>query len=377
MDRDYYSILGVAKDAPQNQIKKAYRKLARRWHPDINPGDKESEKKFKDISVAYEVIGDKKKRKLYDEFGEQGIQSGFDPEKARQYRTWQQSSRHAGQPSGDTGFGRYQSYEDIFGDLFGSGGFSGFQTTGPGKGRDIEYEMNIDLISALKGFKTDLSLQKPRECPGCNGSGIDKDSGTSPCPSCGGAGRMKVAEGPMDFTKVCARCRGTGKGGQTCARCGGSGRVTGSETIRVTIPKGVKEGSRIRIAAKGEPGLNGGPAGDLYLIVHLQPHHLLQRKGDDLYMEVPVTVGEAVGGAAITIPTVDGQVKLKVPPKSQTGQALKLRGKGALDPKTGRKGDLYVKLVVKVPRTDNEEALEAARKMEAFYEEELRQNLSL
>jgi len=376
MSKDFYEILGVPKGASQDQIKKAYRKLARKWHPDINPGNKDAEQKFKEISQAYQCLGNEEKRKLYDEFGEEGLQSGFDAEKARQYSQWQ-SFQQARQGASQQDYGRYQSYEDIFGDLFGSGARGGFRTTMATRGRDIEHDMTIDLISSLKGFETELSMQQMKACPRCSGSGTDPNSKMTTCPTCGGSGRLNVAQGPMQFTKPCPQCKGHGQTGKGCPQCGGSGRVLGTEKIRVVIPQGVKEGSKVRVAGKGEPGLDGGKPGDLYLIMHVKPHPLLKREGNDLYIDIPVTVHEAMGGGTVVIPTIDGQVKLKVPPGSQSGQTLKLKGKGAVDPKTKKRGDLMVKLVIKVPKTENPEILDAAKRMDGFYKGDLRKDIRL
>jgi len=377
MAKDFYKIMGVSKDATQEEIKKVYRKLARKWHPDINPGNKDAEQKFKEISEAYDIIGDEEKRKLYDEFGEEGLRAGFDAEKARQYRQWgsfQQQARSAGGQE----FGQYQSYEDVFGDLFGfGGGMAGFKTARAAKGRDVEHDMTIDLMSALRGLQTEISMQMVKECPGCRGSGTDPSSRMSPCPTCGGSGRLNVAEGPMTFTKPCPQCKGHGKVGKACRECGGSGHVVGVEKIKVIIPAGVKEGSKVRVAGKGEPGFNGGKPGDLYLIIHVKPHPFLRREGDNLHMEVPVTVHEAMAGGTITIPTVDGLVKLRVPPKSQSGQTLKLKGKGAGKAKSKERGDLMVKLIVKVPQTDDTEILQGAEKMDRHYKEDLRAKIRL
>jgi len=375
--QDFYQILGVKKGASQQEIKKAYRKLARKWHPDINPGNKEAEQKFKEISRSYECLGNEKKRKLYDEFGEEGLQAGFDAGKAREYKKWgayqQQDRGTGGQP-----FGRYQSYEDIFGDLFGHGaGQGGFRSAAPARGRDIEHEMTIDLISALKGFETELSMQKATACSRCHGSGSDPNSSLSTCSVCGGSGRLNVAQGPMQFTRTCPQCKGHGKTGQPCTECGGSGQTVGTEKIRVVIPQGVREGSKVRVAGKGEPTQDGGQAGDLYLVIRIKLHPLLKREGDDLYMDVPITVREAMVGGTITIPTVDGDVNLKVPAKSQSGQTLKLKGKGAVNAKTKQRGDLLVKLTVKVPKTDDREILEAVRKMDQYYEKDVRGDVRL
>jgi molecular chaperone DnaJ len=381
MSKDFYEILGVKKGASQDEIKKSYRKLARKWHPDLNPGNKEAEQKFKEISRAYECLGNEEKRKLYDEFGEEGLHAGFDAEKARQYKqrgAYQQQDAAGGAWSGQ-GFGRYQDYEDIFGDLFsfreGQGG--GFRTSRASKGRDIEHDMTIDLISALKGFETELSMQRLKDCAECKGSGVDPNSKMSTCNTCGGSGRINVAEGPIQFTKECPHCHGHGKVGKTCLKCSGKGRLSGTERIKVTIPQGVKEGSKVRVGGKGEPGFNGGKPGDLYLIIHVTPHHLLMRDGDNLYMEVPVTVGEAVAGSTIRLPTIDGPVNIKVPSKSQSGQSLRLKGKGAVNIRTKKRGDLIVKLIVKVPQADDRELLDAVEKMNAYYKEELRKDLRL
>ncbi len=384
MAENFYDILGASRDADQETIKKAYRKLARKWHPDINPGNKEAEQKFKEISRAYDCLGDEKKRKLYDEFGEEGLQAGFDAEKARQYKQWE-SFQQAGRSQAGQDFGKYQSYEDIFGDLFGFGaGASGFRQSHSGsrthaamRGSDIQHDMEIDLISALKGFDTELSMQKMKICSGCNGSGIHLKSKITTCPKCGGSGRVNVAQGPMHFTSACSQCGGHGQVGKPCMQCRGSGQVIGTEKIKVTIPQGVKEGSKVRVAGKGEPGFNGGQPGDLYLLVHIKPHPILKREGDNLYIDVPITVGEVMAGGTITIPTIEGEVQVKVPPKSQSGQTLRLKGKGAVNPKTKKRGDLMVKLIVKVPQTDDREILEAAEKMDRFYRGDIRKDIRL
>ncbi|VBB42081.1 Chaperone protein DnaJ [uncultured Desulfatiglans sp.] len=377
MARDFYEILGVSRTATQEEVKKAYRKLARKWHPDINPGNVEAEQTFKEISQAYDCLGNPEKRKLYDEFGEEGLQSGFDAGKAREYKSWQEAyKQQAGAGRAGPEFGRYQSYEDIFGDIFDfGGGGKTFRGRGPRKGRDVEHPMEVDLISALKGFETELSMQKMTACALCKGSGMDPNSKLTTCPACGGSGRINVAEGPMRFTKPCPQCGGHGQIGRPCPQCGGTGQVMGEERIRVVIPEGVKEGSKVRVAGKGEPGMDGGPPGDLFLIIHIKPHPLLRREDDNLYMDLPVTVTEAIKGGIVTVPTPKGTVKVKVPPRSQSGQTLKLRGKGAKNPKTKAYGDLMLKLVVKVPKTDDEQALKAAEALSSFYQEDIREGI--
>jgi len=378
MAQDFYRTLGISKDASQDAIRKAYRKLARKWHPDVNPGSKDAEQKFKEISRAYECLGNEEKKKLYDEFGEEGLHPGFDSEKMRQYRAWQSATGTSGAGEESDWSGRYQSYEDIFGDLFGAGrGERSFRSSGPAGGRDVKYEMTVDFIAALRGIETEISMQKIMQCDRCNGSGTEPGTKLKPCSGCGGSGRLNVAEGPIAFTQVCPQCGGHGRVGDFCSMCRGSGQVVGTEKIRVKIPPGVRDGAKVRVAGKGEAGQNGGKPGDLYLIVNVTPHPVLSRKGDDLHMEVPVTIHEIMAGGMITIPTVEGDVKVSVPPKSQSGQNLRLKGKGAYNPKKRKRGDILMKLVVKVPQTDDVETIEAARKMETLYREDIRKTVKL
>ena len=375
MSKDYYKGLGVSKTASDTEIKKAYRKLARKWHPDINPGNKKAEEKFKEISSAYDCLCDKKKRKLYDEFGEDGLNAGFNADATRQYKQWKSAEQQRGGFSGDES-GKYQSYEDVFGDLFGfSTGEKGFANSRVVEGRDIEYEMTIDFLSALKGFETEISMEKMKQCSGCNGSGIESKSQFKTCATCGGTGQVDVSKGPMNFKKRCPVCGGKGSTGASCQKCYGKGQVAYMEKIKVKIPPGVKEGSKVRIAGKGGQGINTDRCGNLYLIIHIKPHPLLRRYGDNIHMDVPVTVYEAMAGGKIIIPTIDGKVSLKIPPKSQNGQTLKLKGKGALNPKTGNKGNLLIKLKVLVPKTEEKEILDAVEKLNSLYTEDIRSGL--
>ncbi|HQG32381.1 MAG TPA: molecular chaperone DnaJ [Deltaproteobacteria bacterium] len=374
MAKNYYDVLGVPKNATAKQIRDAYRRLSRKWHPDVNPGNKEAEEKFKEISSAYDVIGNEEKRKLYDEFGEEGLRPGFQPEAAREYKRWE--GAQAGRQRTAEEFGRFHSYEDLFGDMFNFGR-GGFSQTHPFKGSDIESSITIDLVSALKGMDTEVSLNKAKTCPTCKGTGVNPNTGLSTCTVCSGSGRINISRGPMQFTKTCPRCGGSGKIGKECPTCYGEGIIEGVERIRVTIPAGVKDGYRLRLPGKGEPGSPGGQPGDLYITVHVAEHPLLNREGDNLSMEVPITVREAMAGGTITVPTIEGQIRVKVPPKSQSGQRLKVRGKGAVNPKTGQRGDLFIKLIVKVPRTENEEALKAVEKLEDLYTENVRAGIRL
>ncbi|MBN1828401.1 MAG: molecular chaperone DnaJ [Deltaproteobacteria bacterium] len=374
MMSDFYDILGVKRDSSQEEIKKAYRRLARKWHPDINPGKKsEAEKRFKEIAEAYECLGNSKKRKLYDEFGEAGLHPGFDPEKMRQYKSWQETRSQAGRTDDGPRFGRY---EDLFGDLFGAGG-QGDYAAGYVKGRDVEYETTIDFLAALRGMETEIAIERPVACSRCGGNGMEPGTRLKPCPSCGGSGRFAVAEGPLQFTQPCPHCHGHGRVGEPCSQCRGAGTVRAAERIKVKIPAGVSDGSKVRVTGKGEPGSQGGSPGDLYIVTRVRPHQLLSRKGNDLYMDVPVTVHEALAGSVITVPTADGAIRVKVAPGSQSGQVLRLKGKGAPDPKLKSKGDLMVRLLVKVPRKGIADAVKAAKAMEEFYDGDIRRDIRL
>ena len=335
-ERDYYQILGVSRSAPQDDIRKAYRKLARKYHPDINPGNKEAESKFKDISVAYDVLSDPQKRKLYDEFGEAGLAAGFDAEKARSYRQWQTQSAR-------TGGAGYEFHMDDLGDLFGGLGNIFGQgrrsRTGPSRGQDVEAAMDIDFLDAVRGFQTSLALRRPAACDSCHGTGRRPGS-ADPCPA-----------------------------------CGGSGRVQRLDTIRVNIPPGAETGKRIRLRGRGEAGVRGGPAGDLYIVPHVRTHPLFTRSGRDLTMELPITVGEAVLGATVEVPTPSGVVKVKVPAGAQSGQRLRVKGKGVAAHGASPAGDLYLQIMIHVPR--DRIAQDAVDKIERSYTEDVRKNLRL
>jgi molecular chaperone DnaJ len=368
--KDLYEVLGVGRKASADEIKKAYRKLARKHHPDVNPGNKQAEERFKEISFANDVLGDPDKRKIYDEFGFEGLQSGFDADRARQYREWQSSGGAEGQ-----GFGKYSSFEDVFsdlGDLFGGRG-GGFR--GPGRGADLEYSLELDLLDAVRGATRTIALRRPVACPQCGGAG---GKGATACPQCEGTGQVRVGAGPIAFGRACPRCSGSGRVyNEPCPRCGTSGRVDEVDRLNVKIPAGVDEGSKIRLAGKGEAGRNGGPPGDLFINVRLRPHPFLERRGQDLYLDLPVTVGEATLGASVTVPTPDGDVSLRIPPGSQSGQRLRLRGRGVKDAKGSAAGDLYVRLLVQVPHDGGEKARRAVEDLEQFYGESPRKNLKL
>ncbi len=372
-EKDLYAVLGVPRTASIEEIRKAYRKLARTLHPDVNPGNKEAEDRFKAVAEAHDILGDPEKRKLYDEFGMAGVQAGFDPQQARAYREqaaeWERRAAGAG---GGTGFGGYASFEDILGDIFGGAG----PGAGPGGragasaargGADAESELTIDLLDAVRGLSTTLTIQRRDVCATCTGSGADPGS-VSACPECHGAGTVRVGRGPVAFMRTCPRCGGTGQiSARPCATCGGSGERLSSEKLTVRVPPGVETGSRVRVAGKGAPGVGGGAPGDLYIRITVRPHPLLERRGDDLYLDLPVTVGEAVLGASIEVPTPDGPVRVKVPARSQAGRQLRVKGRGVPQLRGGGRGDLYLRLVVHVPDSDSPQVADAARTLDAAY----------
>jgi molecular chaperone DnaJ len=345
--KDLYAALGVERTASSDDIRKAYRKLARKLHPDVNPGNKQAEERFKEVSYANDVLGDPQKRKLYDEFGEEGLQAGFDPARAREFRRWQESGRgfrFEGDESGGFDFGSFRvrrgeggGFSDILSEIFGQSARGAAEE--PEVGRDLEHRIEIDLVDALRGVTTAVTVRRP-----------------TPCSTCHGTGRV---------------------GRKGCTTCGGTGVVEKREKLSVKIPAGVADGARVRVTGKGGTGRAGGSAGDLYFVVSVRPHPRIQRDGQDLTIEVPVTVGEAVLGATITVPTLQGSIKLKVPARSQSGQRLRVPGRGAPDPKGGAAGDLYVRLMVQVPQTDGDDVRQAVQTLERAYGKDPRAELSL
>lgn len=371
-DKDLYSVLGVSRAASADEIKKAYRKLARKYHPDVNPGDRAAEDRFKEVSAAFEVLSDPKKRALYDELGPDAAKIGFDPGKAASYRRWRDARTGArGAPGGFEDAGGFD-FSDLFSDLFG-GGRRAARATAPVAGDDLAASVEISLADVVRGSEHEVVFERPSPCPDCGGSG---SRGTPRrCPECQGTGRAKSGRGPVSFYGTCPACGGKGTVVSTCPRCDGAGVVNAPARLVVKIPAGIADGGKVRLAGQGAAGARGGPPGDLYLHVRVRPHPLVRREGDDLHLPLPVTVSEAVSGATVSLPTFDGSVQLKVPAGSQTGRKLRLREKGVPHLKGGGRGDLYAEIRVVVPTGAG--ARDAARALDPLYEGDVRRELRL
>jgi molecular chaperone DnaJ len=383
--KDLYELLHVKSSATQEEIKKSYRRLARKYHPDVNPGDKNAEEKFKEVSAAFEILSDPQKRKLYDELGHDAAKIGWDPDKAEAYRRWR-DAQTAG-PRGAQGFG-FQSgadFGDLFSDLFGGFGRGGMGGYGFGEtfgeqisedGEDLGFSLEISLAEAVRGAEREISLERPTLCPDCHGEGVDPAEKRRQCPECRGSGRVRTTRGGTSFTRPCPVCAGRGVlPGKQCKRCRGAGRVMSTIRLTVKIPAGIPDGGKVRLAGQGAAGRRGGTAGDLFIDVHVRPHPLVRREGDDLYMPLPVTVGEAVGGATVTLPTFDGSVQLKVPAGSESGNKLRLKGKGVPRLRGGGRGDLYAEIRIMVP--SGARAKELARSLDELYSHDVRRDLKL
>jgi molecular chaperone DnaJ len=396
--KDYYAILGVKKSASAEDIRKAFRKLARKYHPDVNPGDKGAEEKFKQLSEANDVLSDPKKRKIYDQVG--FYSDNIDAATAEAYaRAGGGPGGQGGPGFGAGGFGGFPGggsargqqqgvpfdfsgfdfsdmgnagtetrrtgggFRDIFSNIFsGGGGFGRAAAQEPEPGSDLEYQVNVGFWQAIKGTVLRLNIQRTDTCGNCHGQGFTQS--TAPCPECGGKGTVMRTEGRMKFNGPCPRCGGTGKARTVCPACHGEGIEHRTEPIEVRIKPGTRDGQRIRIPGKGNAGQNGGPPGDLYIIVRTGDHPVFHREGDDIHLTVPVTPTEAALGTKVEVPTIDGRALLRIPPGTQSGQKLRLREKGVPSAtKDGKRGDEIVEIKVVVPHVQDERTKELLREL--------------
>lgn len=348
--RDLYEVLGVAKDASDDELKKAYRKLAMKYHPDRNPDNKEAEEKFKEVKEAYEILSDASKRQAYDRFGHAGV----DPNAA------------AGGAGGFGGFGA-GGFSDIFGDVFSDifGNARSQQANRAYKGHDLSYSLEITLEQAAKGYDTEIRIPSWESCESCHGTGAEAGTHPETCPSCHGSGVVRAQQGFFSVQQTCRACGGTGQIiKHPCKACHGEGRKQTHKTLQISIPAGIADGMRIRSAGNGEPGVNGGPAGDLFIEVHVKPHPVFERDGDDLHCQVNVPFVRAALGGEVEIATLDGKVSIDIPEGTQNGKRFRLRSKGIANVRSKNKGDLYCHIQVEVPVRLNDEQKDLLRQLE-------------
>jgi molecular chaperone DnaJ len=362
--KDYYKILGIDKSATDDEIKKAYRKLAKKYHPDVNPGDKESEKKFKEINEAYQILSDPKKRAQYDQFGDAAFnQGGFD-----------QGGFGGFDQGGFGGFGQggfdFGGFSDIFGDIFGDVFGGGTRRNmGPERGEDIRVEVTLTFEEAAFGTEKEVEVVRYEDCDKCNGTGAK--SGTKPeiCPECHGTGEVKITQntpfGRIVNIRTCPRCHGKGKIISTpCPECHGTGKVRRVRKIKVHIPAGIDDGQMVSLRGEGEPGVRGGPKGDLYVVVKIKPHKIFKREGFDVKLKMPISFTEAALGAEIEVPTLDGRAVYTIPPGTQTGTIFRLRNKGIPHVNGRGRGDQYVEVYIEVPKRLSEKQKELLREFD-------------
>jgi len=346
--RDYYEVIGASKSDDAKAIKRAYRKLAMKYHPDRNPDDKEAEHKFKEATEAYEILSDESKRQAYDQYGHAGV----DPQ--------------AGGFGGGGGNGNFGDiFGDVFGDIFGGGGRGG-QRNGPQRGSDLKYNLELTLEQAVKGAEVKIRVPTLNECDTCHGSGAKDGSKPVTCNTCHGQGQVRMQQGFFSVQQACPTCRGQGSIiKDPCYSCNGQGVKESTKTLNVKVPAGVDNGDRIRLTGEGEAGARGGPKGDLYVETHIKSHAIFERDGRNLYCDVPISIADAALGGEIEVPTLDGRVKLKIPAETQSGKLFRMRGKGVVPIRGGSTGDLLCRVMVETPVKLNEEQKDILRQFQA------------
>jgi molecular chaperone DnaJ len=384
--QDYYELLGVPRKANAKEIRASFRKLARKYHPDLNPGDKSAEEKFKQLQEAYDVLSDTKKRQMYDQVGfysdnyQQGgpppgqESGGGSPNVNFDFGGFDFGGGSGGSAPGSVGGGAGggASFRDLFSQFFRGGGRGGEMEAEQEPGGDLEYQIEIDFWDAVRGAIKKLQITRMETCETCHGTGAIGSPQT--CPICGGTGTIQQAAGKMRFNVPCTRCGGTGKLRTVCKTCGGEGRLRRNETIDVRVPAGIASGSRVRVPGKGNAGTMGAPVGDLYLRVDVKPHTFFERRGNDLYVKVPVTVAEATLGSKVEVPTIDGRSLVRIPPGTNSGSTLRLREKG-VPGRNGTRGDEYVEIQVIVPKPTDERVRNLMKELEQIEPEDPRKDL--
>jgi molecular chaperone DnaJ len=375
--QDYYELLGVPRKASAKDIRTAFRKLARKYHPDLNPGDKSAEEKFKQLQEAYDVLSDSKKRQMYDQYGfysdnlPPGGPGAASGQGGEQDVNFDFDGFDFGGGSGAAGGG--SSFRDLFSQFFTGGRGGAAMEPEHEPGGDLEYQIEIGFWDAVRGAVKKLSITRLDTCETCHGTGAVGTPQT--CTVCGGTGTIRQSAGKMKFNVPCTRCGGTGKLRTVCKTCGGEGRVRRTETIEVRIPAGVANGARVRVPGKGNSGTMGAPPGDLYLRVVVKPHEFFERRGDDLYTKIPVTVSEATLGAKIEVPTIDGRSLVRIPPGTNSGKTLRLKEKGVPSARNGARGDQYVEIQVVVPPPTDERVRNLMKELETVAPADPRKDL--
>jgi molecular chaperone DnaJ len=382
--QDYYQTLGVSRTADAEEIRKSYRKLARKYHPDLNPGDKAAEERFKKVQEAYDVLSDDEKRKIYDQYGfyspnipPNGAGAGPGTGGAGpNFGGFDFSEFMRQQQQGGAGSQQSESFRfrDIFSDLFGGGDRQRATTPQPERGADLEYALNVDFWQAIRGTQVRLNIMRQDTCETCHGTGSSGNN-VAVCPECDGTGTVTQMAGAMKFNLQCPRCGGTGRLRNACPTCRGEGTVSRPETVEVRIPAGVASGSRLRVPQKGNAGVAGGPAGDLYITVRVEEHPFFKRNGDNIEVQIPLTVSEAGLGAKIEVPTIDGRALLKIPQGTQNGQKFRLRDKGVFNSRKNVRGDEIVEVVLRAPDVHNERTRELLRELAQVQTEDVRSDI--
>ena len=362
--RDYYEVLGVQKNASADEIKKAYRSLARKYHPDLHPDDKDCAEKFKEVNEAYEVLSDPSKKERYDQFGHAGVDPNYG----------------GGGFNGGAGFNPFGDMGDIFENLFGGGFGGGFggstrsRADAPRRGQDVDTTVTIEFMEACMGVKREIKINRLDKCPDCKGTGASAGSTPQTCPECNGRGQVKVAQrtpfGVISSQKTCTKCGGKGKiVSNPCSKCGGNGRIRVSKSLSVDIPAGIDDGQMLRVSGQGDAGVNGGPSGNLNVGVRVKNHPLFEREEYDIHCEIPITYAQAVMGDELVVPTIDGNVKYSIGEGTQTGTVFRLKGKGVKKLQRSERGDQYVKVYVEVPKNLDKKQKELLKEFEASLED--------